>query len=117
MPTSTTSFAARLKPYEDHDASRFSIRGPDIAITSGAVIALALTLNELCTNTTKFGALSVPSGQGGASLGHRQQDPTPATDLDGTWRSGCVCPHAAELWNPHDGGARATIERQRPSFL
>jgi two-component sensor histidine kinase len=26
------------------------------------VIALALTLNELCTNTTKFGALSVPAG-------------------------------------------------------
>src|SRR4029079_7682787 len=33
-----------------------------IAITSGAVIALAMTLNELCTNTTKFGALSVPTG-------------------------------------------------------
>jgi two-component sensor histidine kinase len=26
------------------------------------VIALAMTFNELCTNTTKFGALSVPSG-------------------------------------------------------
>jgi two-component sensor histidine kinase len=26
------------------------------------VIALAMTLNELCTNTTKFGALSVPAG-------------------------------------------------------
>ncbi len=52
-----------LKPYEDHDTSRFTIRGPDIPITSGAVIALALTLNELCTNTTKFGALSVPAGR------------------------------------------------------
>jgi two-component sensor histidine kinase len=27
------------------------------------VIAIAMTLNELCTNTTKFGALSVPSGR------------------------------------------------------
>jgi two-component sensor histidine kinase len=27
------------------------------------VIALAMTLNELCTNTTKFGALSVPTGR------------------------------------------------------
>jgi two-component sensor histidine kinase len=27
------------------------------------VIALAMTLNELCTNTTKFGALSVPAGR------------------------------------------------------
>ena len=41
----------------------FSIRGPDIRITSGAVIALAMTLNELCTNATKFGALSVPTGR------------------------------------------------------
>jgi two-component sensor histidine kinase/ActR/RegA family two-component response regulator len=51
------------KPYESQGAGRFSIDGPDIGITSGAVIALALTLNELCTNTTKFGALSVPAGR------------------------------------------------------
>jgi two-component sensor histidine kinase len=49
-------------PYDNESAGRFSIGGPDIKITSGAVIALAMTLNELCTNTTKFGALSVPSG-------------------------------------------------------
>ena len=42
---------------------RFSLDGPDIGITSSAVIALAMTLNELCTNTTKFGALSMPSGK------------------------------------------------------
>ncbi len=32
-------------------------------MTSGAVVAVAMTLNELCTNTTKFGALSVPEGR------------------------------------------------------
>jgi two-component sensor histidine kinase len=52
-----------IKPYESPEAARFSIDGPDIGITSSAVIALALTLNELCTNTTKFGALSVPNGR------------------------------------------------------
>jgi two-component sensor histidine kinase/DNA-binding response OmpR family regulator len=51
------------KPYEDQGAKRFSINGPDIGITSGAVIALAMTFNELCTNTTKFGALSMPEGR------------------------------------------------------
>jgi two-component sensor histidine kinase len=50
------------EPYDGQSAGRFSIDGPDIGITSGAVIALAMTLNELCTNTTKFGALSVPTG-------------------------------------------------------
>jgi two-component sensor histidine kinase len=51
------------EPYESQDAARFSITGPDLKIVSGSVIALAMTLNELCTNATKFGALSVPSGR------------------------------------------------------
>ena len=50
------------EPYDSKDGGRFTINGPDIKITSGAVIALAMTVNELCTNTTKFGALSVPEG-------------------------------------------------------
>ncbi len=48
--------------FDDPDAPKFSIRGPAIRIASGAVIAIAMTLNELCTNTTKFGALSMPNG-------------------------------------------------------
>ena len=51
------------EPYDSKGAGRFAIDGPDIGITSGAVIALAMTFNELCTNTTKFGALSVPAGR------------------------------------------------------
>ena len=51
------------EPYDSKGAGRFSIDGPDIAIASGAVIALAMTFNELGTNTTKFGALSTPSGR------------------------------------------------------
>ena len=49
--------------FDDPDAPKFSVHGPDIRIASGAVIAIAMTLNELCTNTTKFGALSVPNGR------------------------------------------------------
>jgi two-component sensor histidine kinase len=50
-------------PFDAKGVGRFAIDGPDIGITSGAVIALAMTFNELCTNTTKFGALSVPAGR------------------------------------------------------
>jgi len=50
------------EPFDNADKPRFSIDGPGIDIASGAVIAIAMTLNELCTNTTKFGALSVPEG-------------------------------------------------------
>jgi len=48
--------------FDDPNAPKFTIAGPDIRMTSGAVVAIAMTLNELCTNTTKFGALSVPGG-------------------------------------------------------
>src|SRR4051812_13969795 len=49
-------------PFDNADRPRFSIDGPDVQIASGAVIAIAMALNELCTNTTKFGALSVAEG-------------------------------------------------------
>jgi two-component sensor histidine kinase/DNA-binding NarL/FixJ family response regulator len=58
-----TTIRGATAPYDNEGAGRFLIEGPDIRITSGAVIALAMTLNELCTNTTKFGALSVPAGR------------------------------------------------------
>jgi two-component sensor histidine kinase/CheY-like chemotaxis protein len=50
------------EPYGGRDSGQFSIDGTDIALPSNAVIALSMTFNELCTNTTKFGALSVPGG-------------------------------------------------------
>src|SRR3981081_3043321 len=49
--------------FDNPDAPKFAIAGPAARMTSGAVIAIAMTLNELCTNTTKFGALSVPAGR------------------------------------------------------
>jgi two-component sensor histidine kinase len=58
----THTFSSATEPYDGHGARRFHFNGPDIKITAGAVIALAMTFNELCTNTTKFGALSVPTG-------------------------------------------------------
>jgi two-component sensor histidine kinase len=49
--------------FDNPDVPKFTIAGPDVRMTSGAVIAIAMILNELCTNTTKFGALSVPAGR------------------------------------------------------
>jgi two-component sensor histidine kinase len=57
------TLSSATEPYDGQGARRFHFNGPDIRITSGAVIALAMTFNELCTNTTKFGALSVPAGR------------------------------------------------------
>src|SRR3954453_5780643 len=60
----TATIRGAIEPYDNSQgAGRISIDGPDVSITSGAVIALAMTMNELCTNTTKFGALSQPTGR------------------------------------------------------
>jgi two-component sensor histidine kinase len=59
----THTFSSATEPYDSQGERRFHFNGPDIRITSGAVIALAMTFNELCTNTTKFGALSVAAGR------------------------------------------------------
>lgn len=59
----THTLSSATEPYDSQGERRFHFNGPDIRITSGAVIALAMTFNELCTNTTKFGALSIPSGR------------------------------------------------------
>src|ERR1017187_6964939 len=37
--------------FDNPDAPKFLIAGPDVPTTSGAVIPIAMTLNELCTNT------------------------------------------------------------------
>jgi two-component sensor histidine kinase len=51
------------EPYDGQGVGRISLDGPDIGIASGAVIALSMIFNELCTNTTKFGALSTQGGR------------------------------------------------------
>lgn len=60
--TIDSTIRSAIAPF-DQGAGRFVIVGPGIGITSSAVIAFGMTLNELCTNTTKFGALSLPAGQ------------------------------------------------------
>jgi CheY-like chemotaxis protein len=41
----THTFSSATEPYDGHGARRFHFNGPDIRITSGAVIALAMTFN------------------------------------------------------------------------
>jgi two-component sensor histidine kinase len=49
---------------EPHDTSfsRIIVRGDDIDIGPSAILPLTLALNELCTNATKYGALSSEAG-------------------------------------------------------
>ncbi|WP_315811771.1 MULTISPECIES: sensor histidine kinase [unclassified Bradyrhizobium] len=58
-----TVIRTSVQAFDTPDDSRFAITGPDVLVTPDAVIAIAMTLNELCTNALKFGALSVPEGR------------------------------------------------------
>jgi two-component sensor histidine kinase len=72
--------------FDSPEVPKFLIEGPDIQIISGAVIAIAMTLNELCTNTTKFGALSIPAGH--VKIAWMIDGPTQRLHLTWTERDG-----------------------------
>jgi hypothetical protein len=40
--------------FDNPDLPKFTIEGPDVRMTSGAVIAIAMTLNELCTKVRRI---------------------------------------------------------------
>jgi two-component sensor histidine kinase len=42
--------------------TRFAVEGPDLSVRPKSAITLAMTLHELATNSTKYGALSSPDG-------------------------------------------------------
>jgi PAS domain S-box-containing protein len=52
-----------LAPYADGDERRIALSGPDIRLNPNVAVGLAMAFEELATNATKFGALSVPDGR------------------------------------------------------
>lgn len=54
---------AAVQPFDDIRISRFSIQDIALSIDASAVLPLTMSLNELCTNAVKYGALSVPTGR------------------------------------------------------
>lgn len=54
---------AVIAPFDDHEFPRFVIQDTRIEIGPGAILPLTMSLNELCTNAIKYGALSNATGR------------------------------------------------------
>lgn len=52
-----------IEPFASRDVPRFEINGASISIGPGAVLPITMSLNELCTNAVKYGALSNATGR------------------------------------------------------
>jgi two-component sensor histidine kinase len=50
------------EPFATPGSGQFLIQSSNIDVASGAALPLAMTLNELCTNAVKYGALSTTEG-------------------------------------------------------
>jgi two-component sensor histidine kinase len=53
---------AATDPFDRESGGRFIVQSSNIDVSPGAVLPLAMVLNELCTNAVKYGALSNATG-------------------------------------------------------
>ena len=59
----TDVIRAAIEPFDSHDVQRFVVQDTPIEIGPAAVLPLTMSLNELCTNAVKYGALSNATGR------------------------------------------------------
>ncbi len=59
----TDVIRAAIEPFDNQDVRRFAIQDTPIEIGPGAVLPFTMSLNELCTNAVKYGALSNTTGR------------------------------------------------------
>jgi PAS domain S-box-containing protein len=73
---------AAIAPFENDEASRFTIEGPPVRLGTRAALALSLSLHELATNAAKYGSLSTSGGRVGIEWSVEESGP----DLVFLWK-------------------------------
>lgn len=96
------------------DENRISISGPDISLSAGPAVRLALIFHELCTNANKYGALRSPDGRidlswriAGDRLSIRWQE-SGSTGIEAPTRKGFGTTLIRQSLRADNGGAEAT---------
>ena len=57
-----------FEPYREDSVSRVEVSGDDAEITARSATPMAMVFHELATNSTKYGALSVPAGRAAVAI-------------------------------------------------
>ncbi len=52
-----------LRPHSAPNGERFSVSGPNMRVQPKSAVALSMAIHELCTNASKYGALSTEDGR------------------------------------------------------
>jgi PAS domain S-box-containing protein len=55
--------ATAIGPYRTLERERFGVNGPILRLGPRAAVAFSMAVHELCTNATKYGALSMETGR------------------------------------------------------
>jgi len=55
--------AAAVEPFKETSGGNVRVSGPELTLASDPAATIGMILNELATNATKYGALSVAEGQ------------------------------------------------------
>lgn len=58
-----TVIRTAIGPFSGGEQARFSLAGPTVQLHAKAALSLAMALHELCTNASKYGALSSEAGR------------------------------------------------------
>lgn len=64
-----------VRAFQSKSLDQFTITGDTLAISSGPAMSLSMVIHELCTNATKYGALSTPAGRVTISWSTTQDTP------------------------------------------
>ncbi len=64
-----------VRAFQSKSLDQFTITGDSLAISSGPAMSLSMVIHELCTNATKYGALSAPGGRVSISWSATQDTP------------------------------------------
>ena len=108
---------AAIAPF-DQGGGRFTVQSTNMEVSPGAVLPLAMVLNELCTNAVKYGALSNPTGRVEITATANDAQKQFRTRMDRERGAPCSCAQPSKLRVTTDRAQlRQPTERQSQSCL